>query len=291
MTTSLITGIHGFIAKHLALKLKMLGHEVISVERETLENPVNLTDALAHTKIDYIYHLAAYGNHSDQKDEDEIIATNIIKTRFLLDATKNHNYKAFINVSSSSVYGVKESPMKESDVLETTTLYGASKIAGEFLARAQAISKNKPIVSVRPFSVYGRGEGEHRFIPTVAKSIMEDKEFLLDPEVNHDWIYVEDFVAGMVVVAANAKKLKGGVVNIGSGEQFTNREIVDKLESVTGKTAKFKVKRGLREYEPKSWVADISLIKSLGWQPKVDLYKGLKETVDYYCPSEEQIEV
>jgi len=282
MKSCLITGIHGFIGKHLALKLKSEGYQLLSLERDALSNPVTLKTLLRDEQIEYIFHLAAYGNHANQLDEDETISTNILKTWFLLDATKNHDYKAFINLSSSSVYGVKAKPMSETDVLETTTLYGSTKIAGEFLARYQAISKNKPIVNVRPFSVYGMAEAEHRFIPTVIKSIKEDLEFKLDPEVNHDWTFITDLVEGLIVVAKDAKKLKGSVINIGTGLQTTNRDVVRTIESIMGKEAKFLVERNMRDYRPKDWLADIDLIKSLGWNPKVDLFTGLKETIDFY---------
>lgn len=282
MRNVLITGINGFIGKHLALKYKMLGYEILSVDREVLGNPVQLNNALKDVDIEYIFHLASYGNHSNQDDENEMIATNILKTWFLLDATKDIPYKAFINVSSSSVYGVKEKPMSETDSLETTSLYGATKISGEFLARYQALSKNKPIVNVRPFSVYGMGEAEFRFIPTVIKAVNEGIEFQLDPEVNHDWIMIFDLIDGLVTVAKNAKKLKGQSVNIGTGIQTTNKDVVDKIKWILDKKATFKVKRDMREYKPKDWLADIDLIKSLGWSPKVDLFTGLKETVKYY---------
>jgi nucleoside-diphosphate-sugar epimerase len=278
----LITGINGFIGKHLALKMRGLGYDVISVDRDILSNPISLKSALDNVEIDKIFHLASYGNHADQKDENEIIATNVLKTWFLLDVTKNHDYKSFINVSSSSVYGVKDVPMTENSVLETTSLYGATKIAGEFMCRYQAKSKSLPIATVRPFSVYGPGEADNRFIPTVIRAIREEKEFILDPEVYHDWISIHDFIEGIVVASKNISKLKGRVINIGTGEQHTNRSIVEKIEGILGKKAIFKVERGMRDYKPKDWVADNTLLKSFGWKPEIDLYPGLKETVEYY---------
>ena len=278
----LITGIYGFLAKHLAVTLRSMGYGIATIERDILGNPVHLKDTLENLDIHYIFHLASYGNHSTQKDEDETIATNILKTWFLLDATKDHNYKAFINVSSSSVYGVKDIPMSENDCLETTSLYGSTKVAGELLARYQAVSKDKPIINVRPFSVYGMGEAEFRFIPVVIRAIKEQTEFDLDPEVNHDWVFVTDVIQGFITIAKNAKRLKGQAVNIGTGVQTKNKEIVSKLENILQKQARYNLVESMREYEPHDWVADIDLIKSLGWTPKVDLYTGLQETVKYY---------
>jgi len=86
----------------------------------------------------------------------------------------------------------------------------------------------------------------------------------------------------MMVVVKNIKKLKGKIVNIGTGKQYTNWEVV---EAVGKMTNRLNVKKGKKRHnDMNKWVANIKLIKSLGWNPRFTLKKGLEETMQYYLP-------
>ena len=149
----LITGSNGLIGSELGSVLAAQDFKVYGLPHEELTDP-NLSKTIADINPSYLFHLAAYANHSNQTDDDMTIASNIVGTYLLLKATKDLDYTAFINVSSSSVYGTKREPMSELMTLDTDTMYGASKVSGEYLARAFAKQYNKPICSVRPFSAY-----------------------------------------------------------------------------------------------------------------------------------------
>jgi len=276
----LITGANrGFIGSKLAEQLEHQGHEV---RRFTIEDWAHLKDVLSTFNPQRIFHLAAYGNHFNQADIGEMIQANIMKTFSLLEATNQMEYEAFILFGSSSEYGRKSSPMKEEDVLEPETFYAATKCAATLLARVWAKQFNKPIVVIRPFSIFGEGEATHRFIPTVIRSCLIGEPMSLDPEASHDWLYVSDLIRGVLMVAQKAKQLKGEVINFGSGKQTTNEQIVRIIEKVCGKKANVVEKKRLRPYDTTSWVADISKAKSLGWEPEISLEEGIKRTVKYY---------
>lgn len=279
----LITGLNGFIGSNLGGVLLEKGAKVAGITRELLLAPEQLEKWLKDIQPDYIFHLAAYGNHSGQKDLEETFYTNIVKTYILLRSLRNINYKGFLNFSSSSVYGTKDTPMLENMILEPNTFYGATKACGELLSTSIGRIENKPIVNIRPFSVYGEGEAVHRFIPTICRSIINNEEMTVYEEPVHDWIHVEDFISGVFKVVENIDKVK--TVNIGTGEQTSNREVLDLLLGEAGvkSTKLFKPAKGGREYDTnKSWVADNSLLRSLGWEQKVSLNEGLDRTFEYY---------
>ena len=269
-----LTGASGFIGSAVAKRLIEDGHKVASIPHELLLDLNKLTEEMKRINPDYIIHMAAYGNHSTQTDEDQTFMSNVLGGFFLLKATKNIKYKGFINFSSSALQ------------LPTETFYTATKASVEHLAKAFVEVYNKPIVTVRPSSVYGPGEADHRFIPTVIRKIKSGDTLTLDPLPRHDWLYVEDFVDGLSTVIDHIVDLKGNVVNISSNEQYSNKEVVAVLNKIAHKKAKTKYAKGMRTYDSSDWVVDNEELKIFGWSPQHPLEEGLRETYKLYTPHE-----
>lgn len=277
-----ISGASGFIGSNYFFKLLGEGHTPKAIPREYLYNYFTLKKFFEIEQPDVIVHFAAWGNHSTQLDLDKIISSNIEVTRNILQASKDVDYKALINTGSSSEYGTKMVPMKESDTLETDTFYGATKVATTFICRAFAKQFSKPIVTVRPFSIYGPREANHRFIPTAILNALDEKFFDLVKEPKHDWTYVDDFLDGIETVIKNIDKLSGKAVNIGSGVEYSNLEVVQTIEKIHGLPIRFNTVESLREFDSNCWQADNSRLKSLGWKPKYSLAKGLMKTYEFF---------
>lgn len=278
-----ISGISGFIGKHLRQSLEREGNTVIGIDRELLKDQGRLCKALQDVKPDVIVHCAAFGNHGPQIDPQTIFDTNVVGTWNLLMASKDIPYKAFVNCGSSSEYGHKSEPMKETDLPETDFLYGASKVSATYLSRAFSKTYNKPITTIRPFSVYGEGEASFRFIPTIVKHMVNKTEMPFVSYPQHDWIYIEDVIQAFQQVIHNIDKVKGQVVNVGTGIATTNKEVATIMSYVTEKSVK--TKEGSWNEQPHHssvWVADNTLLKSLGWKQKIDLSEGLKRCYKYY---------
>jgi len=278
----LITGSHGFIGQNLKEYLNPT-YEILGVDRFTLADPMKLQEQVNAFQPDYIIHTAAYGNHAGQEDEYEIIAANIVLLHFILEATKPLNYKAFINCSTSSVYGTKAEPMKENDLPETDTMYGATKLAGEYICKYFAKRWDKPIVSARLFSIYGKGEAPHRFIPRIMDSIENDRPIQLDPSPKHDWVYVDDVAESFLTLFNNIDKVKGQAVNICTGTQWSNEELVGRIEWIMNKCSRVQLVPKMRSFDTVNWVGDNSKLKELGFIPQYDLMKGLRKVVNVYA--------
>lgn len=275
----LITGATGFIGSALKAEFVKRGYDVIPLPRQLLFKPKMLKKFVTDLNPDLIFHLATFGNRHFQTDERKIIKTNIDGTSNLLEACKDLRFTAFVNTGSSSEYGTKKRPIKEEDSLDSNTFYGVTKASATLLCRAFAHYYNKPIVTMRPFSVYGLGEPEGKFIPMLIRCAKEKQTFKLAPGV-HDWIFIDDYINGVLKVVEYAKKLQGQVVNIGTGVQTTNKKVVEITEEVMGVKIKLKYIPSLREYDTDiSWVADNTLLKSLGWRYKYDLSKGITKLV------------
>jgi len=260
---AVISGASGFIGSHLAKKLTLQGLKVVAIPRDVLSRTELLQQFLSKCSPDYIYHLAAYGNHSNQKNNAEIVNANYGNTYSILAASKNIPYKALINVSTSSV------------LLPYETFYSATKAGAERLCTAFANEYDKPIINARPYSIYGYGEAAFRFIPTVFRCALTKEILTLSSEVVHDWLYVETFTDGLIQTATYGHDFKGRSINYGTGKSTANIEIVRMIERITGEKVAIKFVDNLRPYDTNSWVCKMDE-NAFPWiDEPTSVYEGL----------------
>jgi nucleoside-diphosphate-sugar epimerase len=301
--TYLITGATGFIGSvltrrlvasseniHLLLRPQakiwrikdILSHVV--VHDADLSDGDHLTRLIKSINPSIIYHLAANGAYPNQNQPDQIIETNIMGTWNLLKACQLINYHLFVNTGSSSEYGFKNKPMQESDLLEPNSYYAVSKCATTLLCSQHAKETGKPIVTLRPFSVYGPYEEPSRFVPTLLSRLSNKKPMnLVNPETVRDYIYVDDLVRAYLSIS-QLVKYPGEYFNIGSGLQYTIKEVVNLAVKVTGQSTTFNWgKMPPRTWDTSTWVADITKTKTkLDWTPQITLEAGLKQTWTWF---------
>ena len=249
----------GFISSHLMRHLLDIGHDVYLVHHHQL--PMRKMP-----KADFYFYLAAYGNHSHQIHLDKTFMANVQMLHEVLHSVQDYNYRKFIHFSTSSV----DLPMQ--------TPYSLTKHAAEDIVTMYQTT-GKPVVSVRPYSVYGEGEAGFRFIPTMIKSIIKGKQINLAPGT-HDWIYAEDFVDALQYVIPNTDP-----VGIGTGTSYTNREVLQTIASIMGvrlDELNINLVESMRSYESPNWLCTDKTIRDLGWKPKHSLKEGLLKTVRAY---------
>ena len=239
-----ISGQSGFIGTAITKYLK--GNSVFAIPRgKSIEGLIKI---LYLNPPDYIIHLATYGNQCYQKDFPETVKANIIGTYNLLEAAKSFGYKAFYNLSTSSV-----------TFFDKPTYYSITKFCAEQLA-----GMYKNVINVRPYSIYGPGEQKHRLIPTVINCLNTGVEMILDEKACHDWVYIDSAI----------KALFAGATKIGTGVKTTNLEIVRILEKISGKKLKY-ITGKMRIYDNEEWVCKEGI-------HDIGLYEGLKRTYEYY---------
>lgn len=260
-----LTGHSGFIGKNLIERFP--GSEFMFIGRDH-----SLIDSIPEFNPDYIFHFGA-----EIYDDSKMIESNLLFTYKMLEATKHLNYKAFVYCGSSSEYGRKNTPMKESDILEPRTMYESTKGSGTLLCQTYATTYNKPISIVRPFSVYGRYEKEHRFFPTLFRKFEAKEKIKISPG-NHDFIHIDDFIDGILLMI-NSNKIKGEIINLGTGIQYTNLEVYEAFKEVFGYDIEVeKSDELMRSFDSDNWVADITKAKTeYGFNPKYNLVEGLKQ--------------
>jgi nucleoside-diphosphate-sugar epimerase len=256
----LVTGSHGFLGERLVQKLESQGQQVFRGDRMG-----NCSE-----RVDHVFDLAAYGNLASQDKQPAVIFNANQERLFrLLSNADFYEYRSFVVVSSNAV------------LLPRKTFYSGSKMAAEGLAQAWAHEFHKPVVIVRPFSVTGVGEQPGHLIPTLIRSCLYGEEMPFVPGPVHDFIDVEDVVSAFIIASQNAQDHLGGVFNAGTGKQYTNEQVKNIVELVTGKKAKLKYVDQMRSFDTDKWVADNASLKELGWKPTKELGESIAEMVVY----------
>jgi len=305
MKTAFITGATGFIGANLTRELLARNFDVHIIARTTsnmwrlqdikgkikvhnvdILEEKKLTSVVKQIKPDYIFHLAAYGAYPRiQTDEKKILQTNIIGTYNMLKAALDLPYSCFINTGTSSEYGIKNKPMKESDVLEPNMTYGVAKAAATMLCQHYARLYKKPIITLRPFSVYGYYEESFRLIPHVIINCINGKNVELSSGgQKRDFIFVEDLIEAYIKAMENPST-KGLVLNVGSGHDISVKEVANMIYNLMKSKNKLMFGKKSKELFETDvfWRADISKSrKVLNWKQKTSLNAGLKKTIDWF---------
>jgi nucleoside-diphosphate-sugar epimerase len=267
----LITGHTGFIGKSLLEKFNK--EEIMTIGREWLYD-ITIPEKIKTFNPDYIIHCAA-----EIKNSSKTFSSNVLMTNWLLENTLDINYKAFINIGSSSEYGKTDTPMSEKELLKPRTMYEATKGASTLLCQGYANEYNKPIATVRPFSVYGIYEPEGRLIPTLFRNFKNNIISKISVGV-HDFIYIDDFIDGILSVLYSEKEtIQGDVIHFGNGIQYSNLEVFNIIKNIFNSNLEFeKINNIFNKYDSLNWVADISYAKSkYKFNPKYTLETGLRE--------------
>lgn len=303
MTKVLVTGATGFVGACVTRRLVEAGYEVHLFTRKesdrwriadlldrVREHDVNLRDRSSVEKTvndispRIICHLATYGGFASQQESTAIYEVNFLGTVNLLRACKQKGFDLFINTGSSSEYGIKSQPMRESDLLEPIGDYGVSKAAATLFCSAEARENNLPVVTLRLFSPFGPWDDPKRLIPFVIKSFLRGEvPKLSTPASVRDYIFIDDVVDTYLRLIANPP-VHGAIFNIGSGQQSSIGEVVKQIAALIGPDAAPQWgSASPQRKEPTCWVADREKAeKLLDWRPRTSLQEGLKTTVHWF---------
>lgn len=305
----LITGSSGFIGSnllrfltynnykvHIILRKKsnlnrivdLLNYKNIFVHNVDLKNKKNLNLIIKKIKPQTIFHLATYGAYSHQ-DNKHKIQTNIINgTINLLDSCIENGFNRFINTGSNSEYGFKNKPMSELDLLEPNSYYAVFKSAISNYCSYISKAYDLPIITVRPFHIYGPFEDTKRLIPTMIKYLLNNKDMkLVSPKITRDMVYIDDAI-DLYIKIASAKIENGKIYNIGTGTQTSLKEIFEIVLNITkSKSKPLWNHMNNRSWDQKIWLADMSLVKKdLKWKHKYNVKEGLKKTINWNLKNE-----
>ena len=312
-TRFLLTGGAGFIGSHIVKRLVGEGAVVRVVDNLStgqvarLENlrcsieyvEADLADNLVSDEVvkdvDYVLHQAAIP--SVQRSVCDPIGTNranVTATLNLLESCRKAKVRRFVYAASSSAYGDTEVlPKSEEMPPNPLSPYALQKLAGEHYCKLYYSLYGLETVCLRYFNVFGPGQDPHSeysaVIPKFISKLLINELITVygDGEQSRDFTYVENVVDANLL-ALQATKACGKVLNVGCGERITLNTLIQLLEEIVGVKAKVSYSAS-KPGDVRHSLADINLARRLlEYEPKVMVKEGLRRTVEAFVKSDQR---
>ena len=300
-----VTGGAGFIGSHVVDELVTVGAEVVAIDDLSVGSRENLREAvsagarlvvgdvrnpeLMRRELEaaaVALHMACDNLRASLErplHTHEVNATGTLVTAL---AAADAGVRRFVYVSSSEAYGsAVESPMPETHPLLPTTVYGASKAAGELYAQGVMRTYGLPVTIIRPFNSYGPREHSvgtsAEVIPLFAARIRAGLPPTIfgDGSQTRDFTWVEETAAG-IVAAASCDALAGEAVNIAYGRGVSIREIAELLLEILDAPDLAPAYSDPRRGDVAHHYADTTRAREvLGFRARVPIREGLERYV------------
>jgi len=309
----LVTGGRGFLGSHLCLRLAAQcpeGSEVISLDNGTrdcfaalgqeppaalrfitgdLLDPDSWLSEVGRPSV--VIHCAALAGVSTYyRTPTRVLEVNGIGTARLLSALEPLRPELVINLSTSEVYGRHAAGVRESDatpvgpVSDPRWVYAASKVFAEHLVIATGRESGLPVVSLRPFNVYGPGQTGEGAVRNFCEGAVRGEALKVtgDGSPTRAWLYVDDFIEALFALARQPESW-GRSYNVGHpGARASTLELASLINELAGNEAAI-------EFEPHPgqdvlhrWPVIDALTDATGWQPIVGLEDGLRRTIEFW---------
>ncbi len=300
MSKILITGGAGFIGSAVIQHLQKLNHELFVIDNLSFGNREFIkivdgnfynADILDKKRVDaivqdirpeIIIHLAAihfipYCNEHPYDSSD----INIRGTMHVLDAAAKSGVQKVLLASTAAVYPIYDDAVSEKHEVGPLDIYGLSKLTCERLCNEFFLTTNIPTVVCRFFNAFGPNETNPHLIPEIQKQILGGNRKIklgnLTPK--RDFIHTYDMANAVNILL---EKSGNGIstYNLGRGIEYSVTEIVDAFSKAIGEPIEIEVDPArVRKVERMHLLADVTKLKSLGWEPKISIEEGIKTLV------------
>lgn len=305
----LVTGGAGFIGSHLVDELLNKNYHVIALDNLSNGSIDNLKQAYNNPNfkfikgdildkavcqsslkgIDIIFHLACLGVRHSLHSPYDNHRVNAEGTLNVLEAAMQNKVNKCFYISSSEIYGnVKSFPIKETDTPYPITVYGASKLAGEYYSNSYYRCYGLDTTVLRLFNNYGpraHYEGDSgEVIPRTIVNILYGKSPVIfgDGFISKDFFYVKDTVK-ILTLLINIKSISGETFNIGSSKEITIKNLMKMiLELIPDNELDIEYLQARPADVLRLWVDNSKLKEIFNFTSQYSLEKGLIETIEYY---------
>jgi len=301
----LVTGGAGYIGSVVTRMLLDHGHEVTVLDDLRTGHRAALAPEATHVDLpvheaaqvltpgagfDGVLHFAALIAAGESMVKPELYwQNNTVGSLALIDAVRAARVPRLVFSSTAAVYGnPSEVPIPETAVKAPTNTYGATKLAVDMALTSEAIAHDLAAVSLRYFNVAGaylrdgraigeRHDPETHLIPLALQVAAGRREKLqlfgddyptADGTCVRDYIHVEDLARAHLLALTAAVPGRHLIYNLGNGNGFTNRQVIEVVREVTGHPVPVEV-APRREGDPAELVASSALARDeLGWVPQ-----------------------
>ena len=303
---ALITGVGGFVGRHLLRHLQEQGDHVCGLGRAgdisgldpsrmkttDLNDRAGVERAIREVRPEAIYHLAAQSSPAESlADPWGTICNNLLGQLNLLEAVLSTGERPRVLViGSSDEYGTPEEvPTHENVPLKPRTPYAVSKVGQDMMGYQYFAQHGLPVIRVRPFNHTGPGHDARFVIPSFARQLAEIELGLREPvlrvgnlDVARDFTDVRDMVQAYRL--ALSEGVPGEVYNLGRGRSVPIAEMVGELIGLCRVRVETRVDPALlRPSDIPRQEADTRKFTALtGWQPSIPWHTTLRDTFEYW---------
>jgi len=302
----LVTGGAGFLGSHLCERLLNEGNEVVCLDNYFTGQKKNIVHLLSNPyfelirhdvttpffiEVDEIYNLACPASPIHyQYNPIKTIKTSVMGAINMLGLAKRIRAK-ILQASTSEVYGDPQiHPQVESywghvNPIGIRACYDEGKRCAETLFINYHQQNNVRIKIIRIFNTYGprMHPNDGRVVSNFIMQALHNEDITIygDGSQSRSFCYVDDLLDGMIRLM-NSREDFIGPVNIGNPNEFTIKELAEKVIELTGSKSKL-IYQPLPSDDPQQRQPNISLAKKeLGWEPKIQLKEGLIKTIEYF---------
>lgn len=296
-----IAGHKGLVGSAITRHLLHEGfNNLISRNREQLDllNQSQVDQFFATEKPEYVFLAAAKvgGIHANNVYRGEFIYNNLTIQTNVIEAARKHGVERLLFLGSSCIYPRNcPQPMKEEHLLtspleQTNEPYAIAKIAGIKMCAAYNDQYGTNFASVMPTNLYGPHDNFNletsHVLPALVRKVHEAKLKKAKEVVvwgsgtpKREFLYVDDMAAGCIFVM-NQTDFKD-MVNLGSGDEVTIRELVELVCEVVGFDGELTFDASKPDGTPRK-LLDVSRLNKLGWSAQVKLKEGLGKTYEWF---------
>lgn len=292
--TTYIAGHTGLVGSAL---LRRIPDAIIRTHQQLdLTNQNAVDQFFAETRPEYVYLAAAKvgGIYANATYPAQFIRENLAIQTNVIHSAWRHGVQKLLFLGSSCVYPRDAAqPMREACLLSgplepTNQWYAVAKIAGIKMCEAYRRQYGFNAISAMPTNIYGPGdhfdsENAHVVSSLISKfqrAVEAGKQVVTvwgSGKVKREFLHVDDLADALLILM---KEYEGGLINVGSGQEITIGELAEMIAEIVGFKGRIEFDRSKPD-GPMRKLVDSSKIKEF-WSPKIDLYDGLRSTVEWY---------
>jgi len=301
-----VSGAAGFIGSHMCDRLLAEGHTVVALDNFLTGSPRNIAHLAGHERFRFIQHditlpppvtgpvdavlnMASPASPKDYLEHPiETLDVGSLGTRQMLELARTHN-ATFLLTSTSESYG---DPLVHPQVetywgnvnpVGPRSCYDESKRFAEALTMAFHRTHGVRTNIARIFNTYGPRMklDDGRVVPAFMDQALHDEPMTIfgDGSQTRSFCFVSDLVDGLYRLMQSEERYP---VNLGNPRELTIKQFAEEIRRLTGTKSPL-VYRPLPTDDPKQRQPDISKARRiLGWEPRVGLEDGLKQTIEYF---------
>lgn len=300
-----VAGHNGLVGSAIFRKLIAEGYKnVLKFDKKAfdLREPESVEYIFSNYSIDYVFLAAARvgGIMANSQYKGSFIYDNLMIQTNVIHHAYISGVKKLLFLGSSCIYPkFAEQPIKEEYLMtgvleETNDAYATAKIAGIKMCQSYNQEYDFNAISLMPTNLYGPNDNfnliNSHVLPALISKIhtakIENKptmEVWGTGEARREFMYVDDLADAAIFLMNNYDSHK--IINVGVGEDITIKELVYTIASVVGYQGDFIWDRTKPDGTPRK-LLDVSKLSNLGWQTKIKLEDGIKQTYEWFLKND-----